>query len=64
MKLNGRVKWFDREKGFGFLSDQEGNDIFVHAKSLSGEDNATKMLYPGDEVKFEVPLFPNEGELC
>lgn len=47
----GRVKWFSREKGYGFISREGGEDVFVHHTALSGEDRS---LDEGDEVEFEV----------
>ena len=37
MKLNGTVKWFDVRKGFGFISDEEGMDYFVHFSEIQGD---------------------------
>jgi len=47
----GRVKWFSREKGYGFLSQEEGEDVFVHHTALTGGD---RDLDEGDEVEFDV----------
>lgn len=35
--MNGTVKWFNAKKGFGFISDEEGNDVFVHFSALQME---------------------------
>ena len=48
----GTVKWFNAEKGFGFISDEEGNDVFVHFSAL--QMDGFKVLDEGDEVEFEV----------
>ena len=48
----GTVKWFNAKKGFGFISDAEGNDIFVHFSALNME--GFKVLEDGDKVQFEV----------
>lgn len=48
----GTVKWFSNQKGFGFITDSEGNDIFVHYTGLLGE--GFKTLEDGQEVEFEV----------
>ena len=49
---NGTVKWFNAKKGFGFISDEEGNDVFVHFSAL--QMDGFKVLDEGDEVEFEV----------
>ena len=49
----GTVKWFSEEKGYGFIiSDDEGEDLFVHHKGIAGEGHKT--LDEGDEVSYEV----------
>ena len=50
--MKGTVKWFNAKKGFGFISDEEGNDVFVHFSAL--QMDGFKVLYEGDEVEFEV----------
>jgi len=52
----GKVKWFNGAKGYGFITKQDGNDIFVHYKSIQGEGYRT--LDEGDEVEFEVGQGP------
>jgi CspA family cold shock protein len=52
----GRVKWFNEKKGFGFISREEGNDVFVHFSAINRE--GYKVLYEGDEVEFEVTNGP------
>jgi cold shock protein len=47
----GKVKWYDTEKGFGFLSKDEGGDVFVHSSALPGGVDALK---PGQRVEFGV----------
>ena len=47
----GRVKWFDPERGFGFLSRDDGGDVFVHKAALPAGVTALK---PGDKVEFGV----------
>ena len=49
---NGTVKWFNDRKGFGFLSREEGDDVFVHHTSIQAE--GFKSLREGQEVEFEV----------
>jgi CspA family cold shock protein len=49
----GRVKWFNEKKGFGFISQDGGDDdVFVHFSSIKQE--GFKVLYEGDEVEFEI----------
>lgn len=50
--MKGTVKWFDAKKGFGFISDETGNDVFVHFSAL--QMDGFKVLDEGDEVEFEV----------
>jgi CspA family cold shock protein len=48
----GTVKWFKNEKGFGFISQDGGEDVFVHHSSIQGD--GYKSLNEGDRVEFEV----------
>ena len=48
----GTVKWFKNEKGFGFIAQDGGPDVFVHHTSILG--NGFKTLNEGEEVSFEV----------
>lgn len=50
--MKGTVKWFNAKKGFGFISDEEGNDVFVHFSAL--QMDGFKVLDEGDEVEFEI----------
>ena len=50
--MNGTVKWFNAKKGFGFISDEEGKDVFVHFSAL--QMDGFKVLEEGDKVAFEV----------
>jgi CspA family cold shock protein len=49
---SGKVKWFDNRKGFGFIAQESGQDVFVHFSSIQGE--GFKTLNEGDEVVFDV----------
>lgn len=48
----GTVKWFNAKKGFGFISDEEGNDVFVHYSALLMD--GFKVLEEGDQVEYEI----------
>ena len=50
--MKGTVKWFNAKKGFGFISDEDGNDVFVHFSAL--QMDSFKVLDEGDQVEFEV----------
>jgi len=52
----GTVKWFNADKGFGFISREGGEDVFVHFKEIIGE--GYKTLNEGDKVGFEVTRGP------
>jgi CspA family cold shock protein len=49
--LDGTVKWYDKKKGYGFISQQAGGDVFIHHTCL---DRADVALNEGDEVSFEL----------
>ncbi len=53
---NGTVKWFNEAKGFGFISQENGEDVFVHFSSIQGD--GFKTLAEGDKVVFEVTRGP------
>ena len=50
--LKGTVKWFSESKGFGFIEQEEGKDVFVHYSAISG--SGFKTLNEGDKVQFEI----------
>lgn len=53
MPYNGKVKWFDGKKGFGFIEREDGSgDVFVHFADIASEGYRT--LKEGDKVKFEM----------
>ena len=49
---NGTVKWFNAEKGYGFISQESGDDVFVHFSAIQGE--GFKTLEEGQQVSFEI----------
>ena len=53
---NGTVKWFNDSKGYGFITTDEGQDIFVHYSAVQGE--GFKSLAEGDSVSFDVEKGP------
>ncbi|HMQ80123.1 MAG TPA: cold-shock protein [Ignavibacteria bacterium] len=48
----GKVKWFNADKGFGFITGNDGKDVFVHFKSIVGD--GYRSLEDGQEVEYEV----------
>ncbi|MGD0844637.1 MAG: cold-shock protein [Geobacteraceae bacterium] len=54
--VKGKVKWFNDSKGFGFLEQENGEDVFVHFSAITGD--GFKSLAEGDEVTFEVTKGP------
>lgn len=54
--MEGTVKWFSNKKGYGFISLEEGEDIFVHYGDIEGE--GFKSLAEGDKVEFEIADSP------
>jgi CspA family cold shock protein len=53
---HGTVKWFNEGKGFGFIAQESGEDVFVHFSQI--ESNGFKTLADGDQVEFDVTRGP------
>ena len=53
---NGTVKWFNAEKGYGFISQESGDDVFVHFSVIQGE--GFKTLEEGQQVSFDIEEGP------
>ncbi len=49
---NGSVKWFNDRKGYGFIEQEDGSDVFVHHSGING--NGFKSLKEGDKVTFDI----------
>ncbi len=56
MKTNGTVKWFNDAKGFGFITTEGGEDVFVHFSAIQG--NGFRTLSEGARVEFDVVQGP------
>ena len=56
MKEQGTVKWFNNDKGYGFISHNSGDDVFVHHSAIQG--SGFKSLNEGDSIEFDVTRGP------
>lgn len=57
---NGTVKWFNAEKGYGFISQESGDDVFVHFSAIQGK--GFKTLEEGQSVSFEIEEGPRGAQ--
>ena len=48
----GKVKWFNEKKGFGFIENDEGGDVFVHFSAITGD--GFKTIYEGQRISFDI----------
>ncbi|MFH1836755.1 MAG: cold shock domain-containing protein [Candidatus Omnitrophota bacterium] len=58
--VKGTVKWFNNQKGYGFISPEEGKDVFVHHSAIQGD--GYKSLDEGQAVEFEIQQGPKGEE--
>ncbi|NQS98081.1 MAG: cold-shock protein [candidate division Zixibacteria bacterium] len=56
----GKVKWFDKKKGFGFIEDAEMNDVFVHFSDIVGK--GYRVLAENDKVEYELVQGPKGNQ--
>lgn len=52
-KITGVIKWFDEQRGYGFISCDQGNDVFVHHSQVQ-ESGSNKNLHEGENVTFDI----------
>lgn len=56
----GKVKWFNNSKGYGFITPESGDDVFVHHSAIQGE--GYKSLEEGQDVEFEIEQGPKGAQ--
>jgi CspA family cold shock protein len=64
MRITGKVKWFNNAKGYGFIEQESGSDVFVHFSAIQG--NGFRTLEEGQAVEFEIvdgPKGPQAGNV-
>jgi CspA family cold shock protein len=57
-RFTGTVKWFNDQKGFGFLSQENGPDVFVHYSAIDTQGDGFRSLAEGDRVEFSIEAGP------
>ncbi len=60
--MQGKVKWFNNSKGYGFIGRDDGPDVFVHYTAVVGDGYRT--LQEGDSVEFEIAGDPKGRQAC
>jgi CspA family cold shock protein len=60
MRTQGNVKWFNDAKGFGFITSESGDDIFVHFSAI--QSKGFRVLKEGERVEFELVDKPGKGQ--
>ncbi len=58
--ITGTVKWFNDAKGFGFIEQEQGEDVFVHFRAIQGD--GFKSLNEGEKVQFEIEQGPKGAQ--
>ena len=58
--MTGTVKWFNAEKGFGFISREDGDDVFVHFSAI--QEDGFKSLEEGQQVSFDITKGPRGAQ--
>lgn len=58
--ITGTVKWFNESKGFGFIEQEQGDDVFVHFRAIQGD--GFKTLAEGQKVQFEIEQGPKGAQ--
>lgn len=61
LKVRGIVKWFDAKKGYGFITDSDDNDVFVHQKQI--KTDGYRSLHEGDIVDYELGVVPGNSRI-
>ncbi|WP_068991282.1 MULTISPECIES: cold-shock protein [Kangiella] len=59
-KITGTVKWFNESKGFGFIEQEAGEDVFVHYRAIQGD--GFKTLAEGQQVEFDIEQGPKGAQ--